>query len=98
MDNRQLTKISRIHANITSHKILDARDDGYGNVGSVQIRAPWGDIVTIQATHNTKQGEWYDYQFSTCYANGRLVSYTVLYIGETPAAFIPEAPEAEYAI
>lgn len=79
------SKFCRCNHNITAHKILKIKNE------SIKILLPWGEFTTVQVMSDTfKEGDWIDLQIKTNSANGRVSSYSIKYIGRTPAAFIPE--------
>lgn len=89
----QLSKSNRHNNNITAHRVIEA-----GN-NSLTIRLPWDELTTLQLPGNPYvAGIWIDVQLSYNRHGGKIGSYSVRIIGETPAAFIPADPDAEYAL
>ena len=89
----QLSKSNRHNNNITAHKVIEA-----GN-NSLTIWLPWNELTTLQLPGNPyAAGTWIDAQLSYNIRGGKIGSYSVCIIGETPAAFIPADPDAEYAL
>lgn len=89
----QLSKSNRHNNDLTAFKVLEATDN------SITIRLPWGKIEMLQLLGNPyPAGTWVDAHVSTNSCNGRINSYTIRVIGETPAAFIPQDPAAEYVL
>lgn len=89
----QLSKSNRHNNNIAAHKVIEA-----GN-NNLTIRLPWDELTTLQLPGNPYvAGIWIDVQLSYNRHGGKIGSYSVRIIGETPAAFIPADPDAEYAL
>ena len=89
----QLSKPNRHNNNITAHRVIKA-----GN-NSLTIRLPWDELTTLQFPGNPyAAGAWIDVQLSYNRHGGKIGSYSVRIIGETPDAFVPADPDAEYAL
>lgn len=89
MDNRQTTELNRYSNHITACKILEAQEN------TVTISLPWGGTTKLTITSDIFEvGDWIDLQFKTQSNHGRVTSYSVGYIGRTPAKFIPEDDKA----
>lgn len=89
----QLSKSNRHNNNITAHKVIEA-----GN-NSLTIRLPWDELTTLQFPGNPyAAGTWIDVQLSYNRHGGKIGSYSVRIVGETPAAFISTDPSKEYVL
>lgn len=91
MKDIQATELNRYHNNITAHKIIKV--DG----SNVTILLPWGGTTKLTITNDIfEPGDWIDLQFKTQSNGGRVTSYSVGYIGRTPAKFIPEDDKVQF--
>ena len=91
MDNRQTTELNRYSNHITACKILRVQEN------TVIIPLPWGGTTKLTITSDVfEPGDWIDLQFKTRSNGGRVTSYSVAYIGRTPAKFIPEDDTVQF--
>lgn len=91
MNNRQTTELNRHSNHITACKILRVQEN------SVTIPLVWGGTAKLTITSDIfEPGDWIDLQFKTQSNNGRVTSYSVGYIGHTPAKFIPEDDKVQF--
>lgn len=91
MDNRQTTELNRYSNHITACKILRVQEN------TVTVPLPWGGTTTLTIISDIfEPGEWIDLQFKTQSNGGRVTSYSVGYIGRTPAKFIPEDDKVQF--
>ena len=91
MDNRQATELNRCSNHITACKILRVQEN------TVTVPLPWGNTTKLTITSDIfEPGDWIDLQFKTQSNNGRVTSYSVGYIGRTPAIFIPEDDKVQF--
>ena len=91
MDNRQTTIMNRHNNDILACKIIKAQEN------TVTIPLPWGGTTKLTITSDIfEPGNWIDLQFKTQSNGGRVTSYSVAYIGRTPAKFIPEDDKVQF--
>ena len=91
MDKRQTTELNRYSNHITACKILGVQEN------TVTVPLPWGNTAKLTITSDIFEvGDWIDLQFKTQSNGGRVTSYSVAYIGRTPAKFIPKDDKVQF--
>lgn len=91
MDNRQTTELNRHSNHIIACKILRVQEN------TVTVPLPWGNTAKLTITSDIfEPGDWIDLQFKTQSNYGRVTSYSVGYIGRTPAKFVPEDDKVQF--
>lgn len=101
MDYRVLqnTKVDRLNAGITTHKILKIDKKPTGGAVLTVACTPRlsGGELRVPVSGNYEVGQWIDLRLEYTAYDNVITSYSCTFFGTTPSAFIPSDPTMTWA-